>query len=355
MPTFWTAPTANFIQKTLSGAITDVATTITLNNATNLQSPGYAVIDRTDSAGTSTPNAREVIYYTGISGNDLTGVTRGADGSTARSHSDGAIVETMPTIGMWNSLTTIVATAMTSDGYLKAIASPVSIARGQFTQFVTPSIASIARAEIGTFLANTWDGWLNANETWTYATATTITVPTNATTKYQKGDKIKLTQTTVKYFYIVAVAATTLTITGGSDYTLADAAISANYYSKAENPQGFPTWFNYTPTTYTWEGTTAPSGTPTYRARRFWVKGNVCHVEIYEAGYTAGTAITGVDITCPITPSSTGSEGTTAYAMIPPDNSMSVSNSVYTDGNTLRIRCASTAATGVRFMADYGF
>ena len=110
------------------------------------------MIDRTDSAGTSTPNAREVIYYTGISGNDLTGVQRPADSSTARQHSDGAIVEFTPTVGMWNSLTTIVATAMTSDGYLKGIASPVSIADGRFINLTDTSIASIARAEISTLI-----------------------------------------------------------------------------------------------------------------------------------------------------------------------------------------------------------
>ena len=152
MPSLFVAPTANFIQTTLNGGITSGALTITVNSATNFQAPGYAVIDRTDSNGTSTPNAREVISYTGISGSDLTGVTRGEDVSTARSHADGAIVETMPTIGMWNSLTTVVATAMTSDGYLKAINSPVSIAIGQFTRFVTPSIASVADMRIATRL-----------------------------------------------------------------------------------------------------------------------------------------------------------------------------------------------------------
>ena len=94
-------------------------------------------------------------------------------------------------------------------------------------------------------LANTGliDGWIPASESWSYASATTITVPSGAGSKYQKGDKIKLTQTTVKYFYIVGVADTVLTVTGGTDYTVADAAITANFYSKAENPQGFPDWF----------------------------------------------------------------------------------------------------------------
>lgn len=96
--------------------------------------------------------------------------------------------------------------------------------------------------------ASTDSGWREVTDSWAYASATTITVPTDATTKYSVGDKIRLTQTTVKYFYIVAVAATTLTITGGTDYTLANAAISDISYSKASSPLGFPQWFAYTPT-----------------------------------------------------------------------------------------------------------
>ncbi len=145
MPTFFLAPTANFVQTTINGAITDIAVTITLASTANLPSPGYIVIDRVDSSGISTPSAREVVAYTGISGNNLTGCSRGADGSTARSHSDGAVVETTPTIGLWNNLVTIVSTGFTSDGYLKAINSPVSIARAELTQAVIPSIASIAQ------------------------------------------------------------------------------------------------------------------------------------------------------------------------------------------------------------------
>lgn len=148
MPTLYVAPTANFVSKTLNGSITDSATTISLNNATNMQAPGVVVIDRTDSAGNSTPNAREVISYTGISGSDLTGCTRGAENSTARSHSDGAIVETMPTVGLWNSLATIVATAVTSDSYLKPIASPVSISAGRFITSTLESISSAARIQV---------------------------------------------------------------------------------------------------------------------------------------------------------------------------------------------------------------
>lgn len=96
------------------------------------------------------------------------------------------------------------------------------------------------------------DGWIPAEETWTYASASTFTISGDKTGKYRKGDRIKLTNSTVKYFYITAVAYsapnTTVTITGGSDYSLADAAITANYYNNNGGGFGFPASHNYTPT-----------------------------------------------------------------------------------------------------------
>lgn len=83
-------------------------------------------------------------------------------------------------------------------------------------------------------------GWIDPSESWSYASSTTITVPSGAASRYRVCDKIKFTQTTVKYFFVVAVADTVLTVTGGGDYTVANAAISANFYSHAESPVGFP-------------------------------------------------------------------------------------------------------------------
>jgi hypothetical protein len=124
----------------------------------------------------------------------------------------------------------------------------------------------------------TEDGWIDANETWTYASATTFTISGDKTGKYQKGDKIKLTQTSVKYFYIIGVSYsspnTTVTVTGGSDYTVANTTITSPYFSKVENPQGFPHWFDFTPS---WEAsTTNPSlGDGTFNAR-FYMVGRTC-------------------------------------------------------------------------------
>ena len=86
----------------------------------------------------------------------------------------------------------------------------------------------IQKRQIATTLI---DGWTPADATWTYASASTITVPSGAASIYQKGDRIKWTQTTVKYGVIVAVADTLLTIAPNDTYAVTDAAISANYYS----------------------------------------------------------------------------------------------------------------------------
>ncbi len=96
------------------------------------------------------------------------------------------------------------------------------------------------------------DGWTVVRDTWTYASATTFTVAGDKTALFNSGDKIKLTQTTVKYFYVVSASYgapnTTVTVTGGTTFTLANAAITSPYYSKDSSPNGFSHWFAYTPT-----------------------------------------------------------------------------------------------------------
>lgn len=95
------------------------------------------------------------------------------------------------------------------------------------------------------------DGWLEASETFTYVSATTMTAPVDLRSVLSKGDKLKLTNSTLKYFNVTDVTYSapnsTVTVTGGSDYSLANAAISDVSYSHAQNPTGFPATFSYTP------------------------------------------------------------------------------------------------------------
>jgi hypothetical protein len=140
------------------------------------------------------------------------------------------------------------------------------------------------------------DGWTPAGEAWAYASASTITVPAGAASRYQKGDKIKLTQTTAKYFYVTVVTDTALTVTGGIDYTVADAAITNPHYSHQSNPLGFPDWFNWTPTL-----TGGSSDLSGFTTAKFSIKGTVLYFMFWATGKDVTGSAGEIQITLPIT------------------------------------------------------
>ena len=119
----------------------------------------------------------------------------------------------------------------------------------------TVDVSGRDTGDVLTWNGTTWvsappadSGWIEVFETWTYASADaptfTFTVVGDKSTKYYPGMRIKLTQTTVKYFIITKVVYsspnTTITVYGGTDYTLENAAIIYPYYSSAKAPAGFP-------------------------------------------------------------------------------------------------------------------
>jgi hypothetical protein len=146
-------------------------------------------------------------------------------------------------------------------------------------------------------------GWIPAGETWTYASATRITVPSDARLKYQKGDKIRFKQGgDWKYMYVVGVAETYIDVTGGTDYTVANAEITSSYYSKIENPQGFPHYFNWLP--YVFGSDTAGVGSYNSQRGRFCIKGNTCIFQAY-CYWTSHTGSGNCCLAIPISPAST--------------------------------------------------
>ena len=145
-------------------------------------------------------------------------------------------------------------------------------------------------------------GWTAITETFTYASATTIAIAAGGASRFQKGDKLKLTNNTVKYFYIVGVADTLLTVTGGTDYTLANAAITSPQLSRIENPFGFPGWFNWTPTYGAGGSMTFTSVTTT--EAKFTIKELMLYFTLFFKGTTGGSASNRIDATAPVTKSS---------------------------------------------------
>lgn len=107
---------------------------------------------------------------------------------------------------------------------------------------IGPFITGSASQAAGTPI----NGWVSDSNSWAYASADapSFVASVNATGTMSVGMKVKLTQTSDKYFFItgISVTGTTsfLSLYGGTDYTLVNAAITSPYYSTAKAPLGFP-------------------------------------------------------------------------------------------------------------------
>src|SRR3990167_936865 len=146
--------------------------------------------------------------------------------------------------------------------------------------------------DIATLYTFNRDGWTPAQETWTYLSATTITTASDLSSVLYVGDRIKITQTTAKYFVVTGITSSVITVTGGSNYSVANAAITTPYFSHAASPAGFPDWFDYTPTL---DGFSVD---PTNTVYRFSVKGRVCTLVVVQGSGTSDA--TNLTITSPI-------------------------------------------------------
>lgn len=127
---------------------------------------------------------------------------------------------------------------MTQDLYLTA-GSGISIVENTSASTITINSTSTS-------------GWQPVSDTWTYASGSTINVPSGATAIYAVDGKIKFNQHGVtKYGYINPTSTTLLTFYAGNVYTVENTAtypITGIYYSNVASLVGFPYWFNYTPT-----------------------------------------------------------------------------------------------------------
>jgi hypothetical protein len=125
-------------------------------------------------------------------------------------------------------------------GRISALTELTSLASNDYL-LVLDSSANIAKK---ISVANAFGipdlGFTASGETWVYASATTITVPSDATTKYAEGMVIKITQSTggTKYAVIDTVASTLLTITMLNGATLANETISSPFYTTVATPLG---------------------------------------------------------------------------------------------------------------------
>jgi hypothetical protein len=287
----------NSSSTTLSTGVADNETSAPLTSDTNFNSKsgeGMVILSEGE-------NVEEFAYATGKTGGALTIPldNRGLEGGSAQTHPSGATVKGIITAGMWNdvidSLAKIVDKTTGNIPGTAVIDDDTGATVSDTSLWVSESI----KAYVDTNASS--DGWLEADAI-TYASATTFTASGDLTSKYQPGDKIKLTQSTggVKYWPIIGVAhsggTTTFTIPANNDYTLVNEAITDPFYSKVENPQGWPDWFAYDGNSQGFSGLTTD-------LHKFKVSGGEVHFMWEVDGTSNATTFT---MTAPITAADSG-------------------------------------------------
>jgi len=143
------------------------------------------------------------------------------------------------------------------------------------------------------------DGWLEVDETATYASATSITIPVDLADMFPVGTRLRLIQNAGTWCYFVVVSTSvdvadvcTINLTGGSDYTVANETITRLQISYMSGSQpGWPGWFTYAPTETGWSSLTA-------NVARFAVEGRRVHLVLRVTGTSDDTAAT---VSLPIT------------------------------------------------------
>jgi len=121
------------------------------------------------------------------------------------------------------------------------------VAQGDFLPIVDVSAGQTKYVTVKDLTGLPDFGWTATAESWAYSSydsATRIgvvTVPTDATTKYTLGNRVRFSQTTggTKYAIIHAMTATSLTLFFQSGQSLANETITSPVYSALKSPYGF--------------------------------------------------------------------------------------------------------------------
>lgn len=142
------------------------------------------------------------------------------------------------------------------------------------------------------------DGWTPETATLTYASATSVTT-SGTITAYTKGTRIKFTNNSITYYgTVISSSGSTINLALNSDYTIANSAITSPSYSYVANPQGYPGWFNWTPT-YSAGGSMTFTSVSTSLAQ-FSIINTTCTLQLLAIGTVGGTPSFALRFTLPV-------------------------------------------------------
>lgn len=295
---------------TLSASVDDDDLALPLNSASEFDDNSMIVVV---DEGTASEEEMEV---SGKSGSSLTVVTRGVNGTTATGHDSGATVSAILSDFQWDQVIDAINEEHDDDGsHEKIVGLDTNVAVSQKDSGGTARAVMKVNASdvlehgdanltgekiISPYLdfnskgLRNWDGWLEDEDTWVYASATTFTIAgKDVTAKFPKGTKISYNDGSVDYGTVASAAFstdTTITLIANDDYAIADETLTAPRYSYVENPQGFPHWFDSSSIAFL----CATSGTITFSSggERFCVNGRKMTIKANYA-YSSGSSPVG--------------------------------------------------------------
>lgn len=159
-------------------------------------------------------------------------------------------------------------------------------------------VLSYYAAEIST-------GWIPINDSWTRTGNFTFSIGgSDLTSIYRKGAKIRYKDGGAYEYGVVASSSYSgsniITLITNSDFAMAAATITDRYISYVESPEGFPHWFNYTPT-YAASGSMTVSS-PSTTFAMWMATASKITVEVRFSVTTGGSASNTLTATLPINP-----------------------------------------------------
>jgi hypothetical protein len=257
--------------------------------------------------------------------------------------SNGDGVSGNPTFALANELSSL--ESNTTNGFIAHTAADTVTSRSfsdQTDELVWTNPAGTAGNPSVAFDGDIRAGWfpIASLGTMTYSSATVITTSVDFRSYISPGDKLKLTNSTVKYFYVTALTSSTMTVTGGSDYSLTNTTITG-YYSHADNPVDFPYRFNWTPTL------TGFSANPTNTIYAFYmVHKNVCMDFVQVTNGTSNA--TSFTATAPVTPKTVtnGNWGTLYWVAVNNGAAVTAPGRAYMTSGSTTITLNTNLSTG---------
>ena len=186
------------ISTTLASGITDVATSVDVNDASKIVAPCYLVIDRVDSAGTlKATSLWEYVKVTNVASNTLT-ITRAQGGSTGQAHSSGAVVEAIVTSAMFEDWYAVLNPEHDSAGG-HVIVGTMTVSGMNLASVATIAVGSIGTLNIATQLnlGTASVVGLGLNPSWQMALPSLATTALGSPAAMPRGGTIKFVNVTL--------------------------------------------------------------------------------------------------------------------------------------------------------------